>query len=259
MIISDTSTVRQHSQALPPVLTPRELQVLSHIVNGDQYGQIANMLGVSGETIKMHVRNTLRKFNARRISECMPEAINYVKAFGRQHDNLDTYMLNCDIAVTISDNFNISRRITEVDFVCMKTNLTSLEWQLRNSGSLCNATINGAAPTEITQYENSYVFKTSFENPVKLGERFKVNVDYTFDNCAVDEGAHKVITLPTQRVSINVQFDKSSIPTRIWSVKGIPHMQTEPITKGFQATSSQASLVHETPTRGEVVGIVWQR
>jgi DNA-binding CsgD family transcriptional regulator len=258
-VISYIFAKTQDTQYIPPVLTPRELQVLEYIVDGEQHGQIAETLGISAETVKVHVRNILRKFGAQRISECMPEAIEYVKAFGSKHDDLDTYMVDCDIITSVVDNFESCRRTVEAQFVCMKENLTSFEWQIRNSGTLRTVTINGAAPTDITQYENTYVFKTNFANSLKLGECFKVYIDYTFDHYPMDEGSHKVITHPTRRISITVKFDKSSIPADIWAAKGIPHLQTETVTTGFQANPNEASLVIDNPRREEVVGIIWKR
>ena len=45
-------------------LTQRELQILNHIANGGTNKQVANMLGISEQTIKNHVSAILRKLNA---------------------------------------------------------------------------------------------------------------------------------------------------------------------------------------------------
>lgn len=45
-------------------LTQRELQILSCIANGGTNKQVANMLGISEQTIKNHVSAILRKLNA---------------------------------------------------------------------------------------------------------------------------------------------------------------------------------------------------
>ena len=45
-------------------LTPREIQILSHIANGSTNKQVSHVLGISEQTIKNHVSAILRKLNA---------------------------------------------------------------------------------------------------------------------------------------------------------------------------------------------------
>ena len=45
-------------------LTQREVQILSHIANGNTNKQVAHTLGISDQTIKNHVSAILRKLNA---------------------------------------------------------------------------------------------------------------------------------------------------------------------------------------------------
>lgn len=52
-------------------LTPRELLVLEHVANGLRSEQIANLLGLSVRTIKMHRSNILNKTGANTITEAV--------------------------------------------------------------------------------------------------------------------------------------------------------------------------------------------
>lgn len=67
MVLSDT--VRQHLLNRRPendplnVLTDRELDVLQWIATGMSNKQIASQLFISEETVKVHIRNLLRKLN----------------------------------------------------------------------------------------------------------------------------------------------------------------------------------------------------
>ena len=49
--------------ALHELLTPRELDVLEHLVKGETNAEIARTLIVSEGTVKFHVKNILRKMN----------------------------------------------------------------------------------------------------------------------------------------------------------------------------------------------------
>jgi DNA-binding NarL/FixJ family response regulator len=58
--VRDTS--RWNSEEMP--LTQRELQVLQHVALGLSNREIGRALGISVETVKEHVQNTLRKLDA---------------------------------------------------------------------------------------------------------------------------------------------------------------------------------------------------
>ena len=55
--------------ALRDLLTPRELDVLEHLVRGETNADIARSLVVSEGTVKFHVKNILRKMNAANRAE----------------------------------------------------------------------------------------------------------------------------------------------------------------------------------------------
>ena len=50
-----------HDAAAFPGLTPREREILAHIVAGRTYAEIARKLVVSEKTVSVHVSNMLRK------------------------------------------------------------------------------------------------------------------------------------------------------------------------------------------------------
>jgi LuxR family transcriptional regulator, regulator of acetate metabolism len=55
--------------ALHELLTPRELDVLEHLVKGETNAEIARALIVSEGTVKFHVKNILRKMNVANRAE----------------------------------------------------------------------------------------------------------------------------------------------------------------------------------------------
>ena len=55
-------------------LTPRELQVLQRIAEGDSNKEIAHRLGISEHTVKFHVNSILAKLNAQSRTEAVVRA-----------------------------------------------------------------------------------------------------------------------------------------------------------------------------------------
>jgi FixJ family two-component response regulator len=53
------------------MLTPREREVLSHVVSGKRNKQIANELGTAEKTIKIHRASLMKKMKAESLADLM--------------------------------------------------------------------------------------------------------------------------------------------------------------------------------------------
>lgn len=62
------------NEKIKGILTDREIEVLSLIAKGLSYGETANVLGMSKNTLPVHIRNIYRKLQAANRSEAVYEA-----------------------------------------------------------------------------------------------------------------------------------------------------------------------------------------
>ena len=60
----DMASMGKTMEEITAPLTSKEIQILTHIAEGNSNKQIANLLGISEQTIKNHVSAILRKLNA---------------------------------------------------------------------------------------------------------------------------------------------------------------------------------------------------
>ncbi len=67
------ATLAQHTPRI--ALTPRETEVISLIATGLTNGEIARRIGRTEETVKVHVKNILRKLNAQDRTEAVTNAV----------------------------------------------------------------------------------------------------------------------------------------------------------------------------------------
>jgi len=67
------ATLAQHTPRV--ALTPRETEVISLIATGLTNGEIAQRIGRTEETVKVHVKNILRKLNAQDRTEAVTNAV----------------------------------------------------------------------------------------------------------------------------------------------------------------------------------------
>ncbi|MCH8553378.1 MAG: response regulator transcription factor [Natronospirillum sp.] len=70
--------VRRMSKAAPegqaPRLTPREVEILQGIAKGFTYAELGEWLGISHQTVPVHIKNIYRKLSANNRSEAVYEA-----------------------------------------------------------------------------------------------------------------------------------------------------------------------------------------
>jgi DNA-binding NarL/FixJ family response regulator len=59
-----------------PALSPREVQVLEQLALGFRGTEIAEALGISPDTVRVHVRNAMRKLGARTRAQAIGIAMN---------------------------------------------------------------------------------------------------------------------------------------------------------------------------------------
>ena len=60
----DIAAMGKTVEEITTPLTPKEIQILTHVAEGNSNKRIANILGISEQTIKNHVSAILRKLNA---------------------------------------------------------------------------------------------------------------------------------------------------------------------------------------------------
>lgn len=67
--------LRRRYQSLPPrTLTPREREVMSHVVQGLMNKQVAGLLGLSEITVKIHRGTMMRKMGVRTLAGLVRQA-----------------------------------------------------------------------------------------------------------------------------------------------------------------------------------------
>jgi DNA-binding NarL/FixJ family response regulator len=73
-LIADKFYLR--TNAAPHTLTKREKEVLAHLVKGKSHKMIATDLGITYDTVRMHIKNLFRKLNVSSVAGLVSAAIN---------------------------------------------------------------------------------------------------------------------------------------------------------------------------------------
>jgi DNA-binding CsgD family transcriptional regulator len=64
----------QIADSLHALLTAREMEVLNLMIHGNSYSQVADILEISNDTAKVHIRSIYYKLNVRKKSDAVKKA-----------------------------------------------------------------------------------------------------------------------------------------------------------------------------------------
>jgi len=74
-VVEEWRALRQDAPASPDALTPRECEILKHIVAGQTNPQIAAALGISAKTVEWHRTNLMSKLNVHTVADLVRYAL----------------------------------------------------------------------------------------------------------------------------------------------------------------------------------------
>lgn len=76
MVISTVSNLAKHQENPKKSITPREKEIINHLVSGNTNKQIAKSLNISENTVKNHVSNVLEKLEVKNRSNLVSYALS---------------------------------------------------------------------------------------------------------------------------------------------------------------------------------------
>jgi hypothetical protein len=191
-----------------PILTKRESEIIEYLAVGATREEIAKTLGVSPETVKLHTKNILRKFNVSSVRDGAADIQDFVRAYGK--DGLGHQIFNTDVAVSVV-----------VDPLC-----TSAKWNIVSTGYVVSGVVehlslatikhnqieslrlNGKIPELVSNSMSFVEFKLPLENPIQQGGAIIRTTEFT-EIAAADTKINEVSFItgtPCHNLTINVEF-----------------------------------------------------
>lgn len=77
MVVDEIRRRREEARISPDALTPRELEILQHIVEGETNAQIALALSISIKTVEWHRSNLMSKLNVHSVADLVRYALEH--------------------------------------------------------------------------------------------------------------------------------------------------------------------------------------
>src|SRR6056300_1724448 len=109
---------------VPTNLTNREREIIPFLLTGTTRAEIASHFGVSEETIKIHVRNLINKFDATSVRDCFKSLNLYHHYYGVEGVGTRTHVLDSELDYYLEDDCKSLRLVRKFDYLVVSEPVT---------------------------------------------------------------------------------------------------------------------------------------
>ena len=194
-----------------PILTTRQREILEFLYVGATRKEIASSLNLSPETVKMHTKNILDKFDATSIRDGFKFISQYITYYGSAGLGYQTFLKNIYHRYEIGPDLTTCkvRRLSEGYVVHgpLKEHVYSIGG---TNDILSNVKINNEVPRNLETSGAFINYKMASTPPLRDGEEF--TRDLSFDAHSINEQKlHQssiIIGTPVAKVILEVVFPR---------------------------------------------------
>lgn len=153
----------------PLNLTKKELEVAQMLVNGHTRPEIAHALGISGETVKKHTNNIVRKCGASNQREAASILYMHEFVFGESGLDSDFFVLSRDTRIVIDNDKRTSYLIADSVQVCCKDIVSEKDGSVHCDGDVEFVEIDGNRVQPYRKEQGRVWYTTQIDPPLGVG------------------------------------------------------------------------------------------
>lgn len=211
----------------PPILTKRERQVLGHLLDGLSRDDMAKVLRISPETVKVHTRNLLAKFGAVNLRDGVRQMTAYQSMYGMGEGSENRFVTNNILHVRVSPDrpsFHYHHKLT---YLVVVGEYTGHRATFNAHGIVDQVEFKGVSIDRIEHaglYTNYFVTCAS---PVRQGCTVDIEMQSKYHiafNGDLGSDFHRN-SIPTASKTLVYEFPPDRIPQKIscgLSLGGVP-------------------------------------
>jgi DNA-binding CsgD family transcriptional regulator len=193
----------------PPILTKRQKQILELMFFGASREEIASHIGISPETVKLHTRKTLEKFDAVNLRDGFSEISRYLNFFGETGLGYTSYLNQVTMKTTIDESGKTARVYRKTTGVVINGPLMEHVMSLSGQGDRnYDITFCGVTPEFQNSSNGILLCRIPVIPPLTDGETFVREFEYSIE-FAPDKlwkNFNYVIGSPVGQMDINIEF-----------------------------------------------------
>lgn len=203
----------------PPHLTQRESEIVPLLARGLNRAEIAQHFDVSEETIKKHTSNILSKFDAISQRDAFQHLRDYAEYYAQPSPayNLYAHSVNASCIVDVNAKTLSLKFISDLE--CVFGDIDHARQRvLPDDDKILFFEINGVAPKYLGNELGYDIYESSFDPPLKKGDRVVRTVDLIFDvSRSVTRNSYFCtwVTYPSASLCYTLEFVGISVPKKI--------------------------------------------
>ncbi len=193
----------------PPILTNRQKEILELLVAGATRNEIASHLKISPETVKIHTKNIVDKFDAQNLRDAFDEISKYVSAYGEQGFGYQTFLTHVHHKVDINPD-RVSAEISRISkgYVVNGPLLHHIYSIGNTDEQSSNVRINGAVTGKPLNSGTYHVHQLPISPPLEDGDFFERKIEYSMRSKLNDKmfQISNTVGTPIEKLELEVTF-----------------------------------------------------
>ena len=204
---------------VPTNLTNREREIIPFLLTGTTRTEIASHFGVSEETIKIHVRNLINKFDATSVRDCFKSLNLYHHYYGVEGVGTRTHVLDSELDYYLEDDRKSLRLVRKFDYLVVSEPVTFVKrvYSDVDRQPMVEFLADFPVTTTYVRENDRHIFTAEFEQPFLKGSQFKLVEKMTLsDHHGTDSGYDRIhFSTPFDQRHLRYHFPINDVPQYI--------------------------------------------
>lgn len=138
----------------PPILTTRQRELLEFLAAGATRNEIAQHFGISPETVKIHTRAILEKFDAKTVRDAIEYIVAYITAYPIGESDADIYYDEIRYLISVSGNLNTTTYDRHHRVFVLRGTVSEIDSSIDYPGEIFDVLLNGGSPDKTENFGN---------------------------------------------------------------------------------------------------------
>lgn len=234
---------------IPPRLTNRERDILPFAMAGMTRKEVAVELGISEETVKLHIRNMLSKFGASTIRDGFEDLSHFQKYYGKGGWGLDRFIVSHHARFEIQNNRTDAHATHTAEIMAMGPGLSSINIPYSGPGLFVEPSCDVADVEIVDDPLSDFTVRLNLHKKVKPFDKmrmcFKIKMLNYF---GTPKGGHvEHFSFPCAKRQFDFVFPSGDTPSEIRHevLSGIEAIDGSHYTPSFDSRCFSVSTENE--------------
>jgi len=162
----------------PPILTTRQRELLEFLAAGATRNEIAQHFGISPETVKIHTRAILEKFDAKTVRDAIEYIVAYITAYPIGESDADIYYDEIRYLISVSGNLNTTTYDRHHRVFVLRGTVSEIDSSIDYPGEIFDVLLNGGSPDKTENFGKYIKYSKVLDRSYRTGDTFERSLHY---------------------------------------------------------------------------------